>query len=143
MIITGLEKSEKEISFQAENLKKQTKSNWGTLRSLVANAVTGVAEGFSKKLIIEGVGYRVVKEGNNLNMSLGFSHPVKFEAPIGIIFEVEKNSILTVKGFDKNLVGQTAAKIRAFKKPEPYKGKGFHYEGEVIRRKAGKKAATA
>lgn len=134
---------DKKISFEAQNSKKQTRSNWGTLRSLVWNAIIGVTEGFSKKLVLEGVGYRITKEGNNLNMSLGFSHPVKFEAPQGIVFEVEKNSLLTVKGFDKTLVGETAAKIRALKKPEPYKGKGFHYEGEVVRRKAGKKAATA
>ncbi len=121
---------------------KQMKSNWGTERALLANAVTGVLKGFEKTLILEGVGYRVMKDGENLTLSLGFSHPIKFLAPEGISFEVEKNSILKIKGIDKNLVGKIAADIRQMKKPEPYKGKGFHYEGEVIRRKAGKKAAT-
>lgn len=121
---------------------KQFKSNWGTERALMQNAVTGVVTGFEKTLILEGVGYRVMKEGENLNLSLGFSHPVKLVAPAGISFEVEKNSILKIKGIDKGLVGKIAAEIRQMKKPEPYKGKGFHYQGEVVRRKAGKKAAT-
>jgi len=120
---------------------KQARSNWGTMRALIQNAVLGLTSGFEKKLILEGVGYKISKEGENLSMSLGFSHPVKFQVPKGITFEVEKNSILTIKGFDKMVVGQTAAKIRAMKKPEPYKGKGFRYSDEVIRRKAGKKAA--
>ena len=131
------------LSFAITNERKQARSNWGTIRSLVMNAVLGVSVGFFKKLILEGVGFRVVKEGNDLNLSLGFSHPVKFIAPSGIVFEVEKNSILTIKGIDKSLVGEIAAKIRALKKPEPYKGKGFRYEKEVIRRKAGKKAASS
>lgn len=132
-----------EIKFSIASDKKQIRSNWGTLRALVANAIEGVTKGFSKKLIIEGVGYRLAKEGDNLNLALGFSHPVKFLAPAGISFEVEKNNILTIKGINKELVGEVAAKIRSLKKPEPYKGKGFRYENEIIRRKAGKKAATA
>ncbi len=120
---------------------KQTKSNWGTERALIQNAVTGTESEFEKKLILEGVGYRVVKEGENLSLNLGFSHPVKYIAPKGITFDVEKNSILKIKGIDKGLVGKVAADIRHMKEPEPYKGKGFRYENEVIRRKAGKKAA--
>lgn len=123
--------------------KKQARSNWGTLRSLVSNAIVGVTKGFEKTLILEGVGYKISKEGEDLNMAVGFSHPVQFKAKEGISLEVEKNSILKIKGIDKALVGQVAAEIRSVKKPEPYKGKGFRYEDEVIRRKAGKKAITA
>ena len=121
---------------------KQARSNWGTMRALLANAVTGVTKGFEKKLILEGVGYKAAKDAAGLTLSLGFSHPVAFPAPKGIEFDVEKNSIVTVRGIDRALVGQVAAELREMKKPEPYKGKGFHYEGEVIRRKAGKKAAA-
>lgn len=122
---------------------KQSRANWGTSRALIANAVNGLAHEFEKTLILEGVGFRVAKEGEGLAMNLGFSHPVKYPARPGITFEIEKNSILKIKGVDKALVGQVAAEIREMKKPEPYKGKGFRYAGEVIRRKAGKKAATA
>ena len=131
------------VMFSAKDEKKQTQSNWGTARSLIQNAVIGTIEGFEKTLILEGVGFRIKKEGEALTLALGFSHPVKVDTPDKIEFEVEKNSILKIKGIDKELVGQTAAKIRALKKPEPYKGKGFRYEDEVIRRKAGKKAVTA
>ena len=125
--------------------KDQTKSTaalWGLTRSLIANAVAGVTEGFSKKLIIEGIGYKANLQGDTLVLSLGFSHDIELKAPEGITFEVDKTSI-TVSGFDKQLVGNTAAKIRSYRKPEPYKGKGIRYEGEVIRRKAGKKAVAA
>jgi len=121
---------------------KQARSNWGTMRSLLANAVSGLIKGFEKILFLEGVGYRITKEGDDIVMNLGFSHPVRYKAPKGIIFEVEKNSILKVKGIDKSLVGRVAAEIRSFKKPEPYKGKGFRYSNEIIHRKAGKKAAA-
>jgi large subunit ribosomal protein L6 len=121
---------------------KQARSNWGTLRSLTANAVKGVQEGFSKTLILEGIGFKITKEGNDLVFNLGFSHPVRFSTPPGITFEVEKNTILKIKGIDKSLVGQIAAEIRSLKKPEPYKGTGFRYSDEVIRRKAGKKATS-
>jgi len=129
-----------EIKFSPTADSKQAFSNWGTLRSIAASAAAGVMGGFVKQLEIEGVGFRAVMEGGNLTLHLGYSHPVKVEAPKGIVFSVEKNTI-TVSGFDKYLVGQTAAKIRALKKPEPYKGKGIHYKGEVIRRKSGKKVA--
>jgi large subunit ribosomal protein L6 len=131
-----------ELRFETLNTSGQTRSNWGTMRSLAANAVKGVQEGFSKTLILEGIGFKIAKEGNNLTLNLGFSHPVKFDAPAGITFEVEKNTVLKIKGIDKFLVGQVAAEIRALKKPEPYKGTGFRYSDEVIRRKAGKKAVA-
>jgi large subunit ribosomal protein L6 len=121
---------------------KSTSAIWGLTRALLANMVKGVSDGFEKKLEIEGVGYRASMSGNKLILAVGFSHPVELEAPEGIKISVEKN-IITVSGFDKALVGQVAADIRAIKKPEPYKGKGIHYLGEKIRRKAGKKAATA
>ncbi|MEK7487923.1 MAG: 50S ribosomal protein L6 [Patescibacteria group bacterium] len=114
----------------------------GLTRALIANMVGGVHEGFAKKLELEGVGYRVALSGTKLVMQLGFSHPVEFEAPEGITFQVEKNAI-TISGIDKALVGQTAANIRKLKKPEPYKGKGIRYAGEIIRRKEGKRAGTA
>lgn len=132
----------KEIRFELDERSKRGRSNWGTTSALAKNAVEGLMKGYSKKLIIEGVGYRIMKEGNDLVLSLGFSHPVPYKAPEGISFEVEKNTILVVSGMDKAKVGQVAAEIRAMKKPEPYKGKGFRYEGEVIRRKAGKKSGT-
>jgi large subunit ribosomal protein L6 len=112
-------------------------------RALLANDIKGVTEGFQKKLEIEGVGYRAALEGLDLNLQMGFSHPVKIKAPQGITFLVEKN-IIVISGIDKGLVGQTAAKIREVRPPEPYKGKGIKYEGEQIRRKLGKRAvATA
>jgi len=134
-----LSEDSKSINFEIVSKTKQYKSNWGTMRSLVNNAVLGVVSGFEKTLILEGVGYRVAKEGEGLILNLGFSHPVKYEAVKGISFEIEKNSIIKIKGIDKMLVGKVAAEIRKLKKPEPYKGKGFHYSDEVIRRKSGKK----
>jgi large subunit ribosomal protein L6 len=130
------------ITVTVQGTGKQARSNWGTIRALIENAAVGLTKGYTKVLILEGIGYRVSKEGNDLTLNLGFSHPVKYPAPVGVTFDVEKNSTLSVKGFDKALVGQVAAEIRALKKPEPYKGKGFHYSDEIVRRKAGKKAAT-
>jgi len=121
---------------------QQSKANWGTMRALMNNAIIGVKEGFGKILEIEGVGYRASMEGNNLLLNLGFSHPVKVTPREGIKIAVEKNTI-KISGIDKFLVGQMAAEIRALKKPEPYKGKGIKYQGEIIRRKEGKKAAGA
>jgi large subunit ribosomal protein L6 len=109
----------------------------GLQRSLINNAVIGVTKGFEKKLEINGVGFRLSGGGRQINMSLGFSHPVKYDAPEGIDLKVEKMEI-TVSGIDKQKVGQVAAEIRSLKKPEPYKGKGIKYSDEVIRRKAGK-----
>ena len=113
----------------------------GLSRSLIHNMVVGVTEGFSKDLEINGVGYRAQKQGKNLNLSLGFSHPVIIEPPAGIEFDVPSATAITVKGIDKEKVGQIAAEIRAFRKPEPYKGKGIKYAGEHIRRKEGKAGA--
>ena len=129
---------------------KSSSALWGLTRALVANMVHGVTEGYEKRLEIEGVGYRAHVEGpapdgagqGKLVMQLGFSHLIEFPIPENISISVEGNAI-DVSGIDKSLVGQAAAKIRAFKKPEPYKGKGIHYKGEHIRRKVGKKAAAA
>lgn len=134
---------ENEVIVALSGKSVQARSNWGTLRALIANAIEGLSKGFEKTLILEGIGFRIAQEGKNLTLSLGFSHPVKYTAPDSITFEVEKNSKLKVKGNDKQVVGQVAAEIRALKKPEPYKGTGFHYSDEVVQRKAGKKAATA
>lgn len=120
---------------------KKTEALWGLTRALVANMVEGVAKGFEKKLDFEGIGYRAALEGTTLVLQLGFSHPVRVEAPAGIAFSVERNTI-TIGGIDCELVGQVSAGIRKLKPPEPYKGKGIRYRGEVIRRKAGKKAST-
>lgn len=128
------------LRFRLVHDNKQGRSNWGTQRSLVYNAIQGFIKGFEKQLIVEGVGFRVTKEGEGLVLNLGFSHPVRFPGYPGIALEVDKSTI-RVSGSNKELVGQVAAKIRSLRKPEPYKGKGIRYEGEVIRRKAGKKAA--
>jgi len=130
------------VNFLAEDTTKQTRSNWGTMRALVQNAVQGVTESFKKRLIIEGVGYRANVEGEELVLQLGYSHLVRFPIPEGIKIAVQKNSI-EVEGPDKALVGETAARIRNLRKPEPYKGKGIRYSDEVIRRKAGKRAVGA
>lgn len=121
---------------------KETKPNAGTSVALLRNAMAGVSQGYEKKLEIEGVGFRAAMEGATLVLSLGFVNPVKMPVPKGLAVSVEKNTI-TVAGINKEAVGQFAAEVRAKKKPEPYKGKGIRYAGEVIRRKAGKKAATA
>lgn len=116
---------------------KQAKALWGTTRANAANLVAGVAEGFSKKLELQGVGYRANLKGKDLELQVGFSHPVLVAAPAGIGFAVEKEFI-TITGIDKQLVGEMAAQIRAVRKPEPYQGKGIRYAGEVVRRKVGK-----
>jgi ribosomal protein L6 len=110
----------------------------GLTRTLINNMVVGVTEGYKKTLVIQGVGYRVVAKGKNVEFSLGYSHPIPFEAPEGITFTVERPTQLVVEGIDKQLVGEIAARIRKLRKPDPYKGKGVRYEGEQIRRKVGK-----
>ena len=120
---------------------KKSAALWGLTRALVANMVEGVTNGFQKKLDLEGVGYRVALDGTALVMQLGFSHPVRVEPPAGIAFTVEKNTI-TVSGISREQVGLTSATIRSLKPPEPYKGKGIRYRGEIVRRKAGKKASA-
>ena len=112
---------------------------WGMSRTLVNNLVTGVTAGFQTKLEIQGVGYRAAVKGKSLELQLGFSHNVDYPIPAGITITSEKPTQLTVAGIDKQLVGQVAAEIRAYRKPEPYKGKGVRYEGEYVRRKEGKK----
>jgi len=112
----------------------------GLTRSLVANMVTGVTDGYSKTLEIQGVGYRAQKKGNDLELSLGYSHPVSVKAPQGIEFEVPQPTRVIVRGIDKQLVGEVAANIRKQRPPEPYKGKGIRYEGEYVARKVGKRA---
>ncbi|NKY98298.1 50S ribosomal protein L6 [Nocardiopsis alborubida] len=118
--------------------KPENRSLHGLTRALIANLVEGVAKGYTKTLEIHGVGYRVQARGSNLEFSLGYSHPVVVEPPAGITFRVEKPTILHVEGIDKQLVGQVAANIRGLRKPDPYKAKGVRYQGEHIRRKAGK-----
>ena len=117
---------------------RTARSLHGLTRTLIANMVKGVTEGFQKRLDIVGVGYKADVQGNVLNLVLGYSHPIKYELPKGISATVDKQTSITLKGADKQLVGQVAADIRAFRKPEPYKGKGIKYAEEVIRRKAGK-----
>ncbi len=134
--------TDKEILFNVDKKHKQSLSNWGTIASLTKGAIQGVREGFVKKLKIEGVGYRASMEGKNLVLSVGFSHPIKFEPPANVKISIEKN-IITIFGPDKALVGESAARIRKVRKPDPYKGKGIRYEGEVVKLKAGKKAIAA
>lgn len=126
-----------ELTVTRADDSKPAKSEHGLMRSLLSNMVVGVTQGFEKKLEVSGVGFRVNGGGQNLEMALGFSHPVKYKAPEGINLTVNKMEI-TVAGIDKQKVGQVAAEIRALKKPEPYKGKGIKYADETILRKAGK-----
>ncbi len=121
---------------------KKSSALWGTMRAILANAVHGVHEGFTKQLELQGVGYRASLQGKSLQLLVGFSHPVFIEAPEGISFTVEKE-IVTVQGFDAYTVGQVAANIRNIRPPEPYKGKGIRYVGEHVRRKVGKVVGSA
>ena len=120
--------------------EREHRSLHGLVRSLVFNMVEGVTKGFTKDLEIQGVGYRVQQQAGGLEFSLGYSHPVRVKAPEGISFQVSSPTRLSVQGIDKQQVGQVAAEIRALRKPDPYKGKGVRYAGEVVRRKAGKTA---
>jgi len=133
-------KTSKQKKF-APGQAKKTKAFWGLFRALLFNMVEGVTKGFEKKLEIKGLGFKAIKEGEDLLLSVGFTHPVRIKALPGIKFLIEKN-IITISGIDKEKVSQTAAKIRKVKPPEPYKGKGIKYQGEIIRRKAGKKTVT-
>ncbi len=128
------------VSFSPKAEDPFSRALWGTYASHVKNMLQGVNTPYTKKLILEGVGYKSEVKGKELHLALGFSHPVVVAIPEGLTVTAEKNNI-TFSGIDKELVGQFSAKIRAMKKPEPYKGKGFHYDDEVIRRKAGKKTA--
>ena len=125
------------IEFSPKGEDRQSRAYWGTYRALANNIVLGLTEGFSKQLEINGVGYRAAMKGKVLELSLGFSHPINFESPKGIEISVDKN-VVTIKGDDKQVVGQIAAQVRAYRPPEPYKGKGVKYVEERIIRKAGK-----
>ncbi|HEX8993647.1 MAG TPA: 50S ribosomal protein L6 [Candidatus Paceibacterota bacterium] len=138
--LVNIEVTPEGVKVSPKTESNETRMLTGTYVSHVKNMVAGVNEGYSKKLIVEGVGFKWSVSGTNIDLSLGFSHPVKVAIPAGLTAVAEKNT-LTISGIDKELVGQFAADIRALKKPEPYKGKGIRYEGEVIRRKQGKKAA--
>ena len=130
-----------QILLSISDNSKESKSLFGLFRSLVANMVLGVTEGFKKTLEIIGVGYRVELSGNQLVFNLGYSHPVKYQIPKGIEGQLDQRNKLVLSGIDKELLGITAAKIRSFRSPEPYKGKGIKYLGERVRRKAGKTGA--
>lgn len=138
----SLESAGAEVWIRRGDDERKHRMNQGTLWALVRNAIAGVTNGFTKVLEIEGVGYRAVVEGKKLILHLGYANPIPFPLPSGVDVKAEKNT-LTISGIDKELVGRIAAEIRAMKKPEPYKGKGIHYQGEIIRRKAGKKAGAA
>lgn len=127
------------LTFAPRSPSRQARALAGTVRSLVKNMVTGVSVGFEKRLELQGVGYRAQAQGRRLNLQLGFSHPVDYALPDGIEVETESQTQIVVKGIDKQLVGQVSAEIRAFRPPEPYKGKGVRYLGEHVRRKEGKK----
>jgi large subunit ribosomal protein L6 len=136
-------KEDGELRVTRTTEQREVKALHGLIRSLVANMVQGVTQGYEKALEIQGVGYRAAKKGNDLEVQVGYSHSVSKPAPDGIEFDVPTPTRIVVKGIDKELVGQTAAEIRAIRKPEPYKGKGIRYEGEHVRRKAGKAAKAA
>jgi large subunit ribosomal protein L6 len=121
---------------------RQVRALHGLARALVANMVTGVKDGFERKLDIVGIGYRAQMQGRNIQLALGYSHPIIFPLPDGVTAEIDKQIAITLRGADKAVLGQTAAKLRALRKPDPYKGKGIKYANEVIRRKVGKKAGA-
>jgi len=141
----SVEKAENEIIVKRNSEMKQDRALHGLYRSLINNMVVGVTQGYTKKLEIIGVGFRAAINGDVLELNLGYSHPIFFVAPQGIEIDVDtktsKTPTVIITGIDKELVGQVSAKIRSFRKPEPYKGKGIRYQGEQIRRKAGKSAA--
>mgnify|MGYP000291578235 CR=1 FL=1 len=140
--IHGLVKVSQEENELKTVVAEESKAAWaqaGTARALINNMVEGVSKGFEKKLILNGVGYRAKAAGKSLNLSLGFSHPVDHAIPAGITVETPSQTEITLKGADKQLVGQVAANIRAYRKPEPYKGKGIRYADEHVRRKEAKK----
>ena len=133
-----LDIKENELSVIADNQSRKARSFQGLTRSLLANMVQGVSEGIKKVLEISGLGYKAEMDGSTLVLNVGYSHPVRFALPEGITAAIEKNTIITLSGIDKQRVGQVAANIRAIRRPEPYKGKGIRYANEKIRRKAGK-----
>ena len=128
-----------EATVAPANDSKQARALWGMTRSMVSNMVEGVTKGFERKLELVGVGYRAALKGTDLELSLGYSHPVLYKAPQGVTFAVAKPTEITLSGADKQQLGQVAAEIRGWRPPEPYKGKGVRYAGETVRRKEGKK----
>jgi large subunit ribosomal protein L6 len=134
----GIEIKDGEIVISRRSEERQERAFQGLTRALINNMVLGVSQGYERTLQIEGVGYRASLQGKNLHLLLGYSHPIHVEPPEGISFAVEGTQIIKVAGIDKQQVGQVAANVRAFRKPEPYKGKGIRYQGEQVRRKVGK-----
>lgn len=151
LVLNIHEKAKVEIQGKEVTVRKSSENDkskfsaavWGLTRSLINNMVVGVKNGYEKKLELQGVGFRMSVQGKKIVMALGFSHPVEMEVPDGIDTKIEENNVLSISGIDKQAVGQFAANVRALKKAEPYKGKGFRYVGEKVRRKVGKKAGTA
>ena len=139
MDIVNAKQTDEGIVIEPANETKEARAAWGTTRALIANMVKGVKDGFEKKLQIQGVGFRAAMQGKDLKLNLGFSHDVVYETPKGITIATPTQTDITVSGADKQQVGQVAANIRAYRKPEPYKGKGVRYQGEYIARKEGKK----
>jgi large subunit ribosomal protein L6 len=130
---------ESSVTVTPRGKSKRARQQWGMSRTMVANLVTGVTDGFKKELEIQGVGYRATMNGNTLKLNLGLSHDVDYTAPEGVTVTAPKQTVIIVEGIDDQLVGQVAANIRAWRKPEPYKGKGIRYKGEFVFRKEGKK----
>lgn len=141
----GIELKEEngEITLTRANDQKQMKAYHGLYRSILDNMVNGVVNGYEKKLEIQGIGYKAELTGNKLSLKVGYSHPIVVEAPDGLSFEVKDGVNITIKGIDKQMVGEYAARIRKARKPEPYKGKGIRYAGEIVKRKQGKAAGAA
>ncbi len=139
----GVEINGSEVTVTRKTEERMNRAIHGTTRANIANMVKGVSEGFTKKLELVGVGYKAEMKGKNLALALGFSHPIIFRAPESVKIETPTQTSIMISGYDKQLVGLVAAKIRSFKLPEPYKGKGVKYEGEILRRKAGKTAASS
>jgi len=134
-----VEVDDSKIKLAPRDSSKRCREMWGLWRANIQNMVNGVTDGFTRRLEIQGVGYRAAVQGKTLKLDLGFSHQVLFPIPVGIDISCEKSTLISVSGSDKQQVGQVAAEIRAYRKPEPYKGKGIRYEGEYVRRKEGKK----
>ena len=137
-----VEIKEKEISVKKIGKTKKAPAIWGLTRALISNMIVGVKNGYEKKLELQGVGFRMSVQGGKINLALGFSHPVEVLVPQGLEAKIIENNTLLISGVDKQLVGQFSADIKKLKPVEPYKGKGFRYSGEYVRRKAGKKAAA-
>jgi large subunit ribosomal protein L6 len=133
-----IENNDGKVNVSRKNNQRQTKAHHGLMRSLVQNMITGVADGYVKKLELVGTGYRVRKQGNTLILNVGYSNPVEYQPSPSVAIETESETVVAISGIDKQKVGHVAAEIRDIRPPEPYKGKGIRYQGEVIRRKAGK-----